>query len=687
MDTPLIAQHRTLNSASSALLGEQGWQYDSRNANAMTRFSQGITTIDTTSIPTSTYTGVSRTDQVLNAGLGFVLKFQAALWDEVLTNQSDLNGDNQTDRSALSMTVVTQDPTQAIELGFTKTASGIRIFAKDSNLLQAEGVNTSNLDLSNPSDTYELHARGNRYALLRNGMALLSGNLRNYTGSPSYQTTNLIAFSDNSAAATGCFSIGRIELMSGAIAPQVLPKNIQSNAIEIGISDLQTAAANLTFSAISQNPTLLSNSSITIQGTGAHRTLHFTPNPNQTGTGSILLSLNDGTQTTTQTLNFTIINASPQTDLILRNSSTQELGIWSLNDGQVETSHSFKFKDGTVIKPGAEWSLVSSQFDFNGDTIRDMVWFNTQTTESVIWYLKPETASSTDNLTGIYSSGVHNIVESYTSIGMSDTPMKPCLPGGKWQISAVADLLGDGKAELVWEDRESGAVAIWQLNIASDGQATWNTATSKCITLNDANQTVLKTGGAASGWRMIGIGNFDGNAATKDLLWFNDKTTETAIWSLTGTTYMSGDRIRMNGDVVKTGGNWRPATIVNLNNQGNDEILWVNDTQMAVWALNNDFTLASNSVRVTESLLPGEQIQGVMDLNGDGSLDLITRQKVGTTDTTQVYFFNPQTFQLDRTKPKQFIRRRGQDEPIVTGDVRWDIAAAIELGGTFTKAV
>ncbi|KJU86327.1 hypothetical protein MBAV_001479, partial [Candidatus Magnetobacterium bavaricum] len=35
---------------------------------------------------------------------------------------------------------------------------------------------------------------------------------------------------------------------------------------------------------------------------------------------------------------------------------------------------------------------------------------------------------------------------------------------GNWQIKAVADLDGDGKADVLWQETNTGDVAMWVMN-------------------------------------------------------------------------------------------------------------------------------------------------------------------------------------------------------------------------------
>ena len=77
--------------------------------------------------------------------------------------------------------------------------------------------------------------------------------------------------------------------------------------------------------------------------------------------------------------------------------------------------------------------------DFNGDGKADILWRNTTTGETAIWFINGTTVTST------------------ASVGTVPTT---------WSIVATGDFNGDGKADIVWRDT-SGNVAIWLMNGAT----------------------------------------------------------------------------------------------------------------------------------------------------------------------------------------------------------------------------
>ncbi len=355
--------------------------------------------------------------------------------------------------------------------------------------------------------------------------------------------------------------------------------------------------------------------------------------------------------------------SSPQSDLLLRNPSSGEIRILGLDKTQVKTQSAIQTSDGATINPGSEWKLVSGKSDLNGDRIQDLIWFNTTTGESAIWYMKQGT------------TGLNNIIDSASSYIYLPNAQDTLRVGAGWQLTSVDNLLGDDRPEFLWENRITGASAIWQLNIATNGRAELNLNTSDFIKLGG---NIIETGGRSSGWKIAGVGNFDGNTATKDLLWFNETTSEMAVWQLNGTTIAGSGYLTHQGNRLRPAG-WKPVAIGNIDGTSTDEIVLQNGTSVATWTLGSNFAVTDKSVVLAQTLVAGEQVQSLADLNADGTLDLVVRQKSVGPDSTQIYYLDATTFQLSTPTTTRFITQ--SQIPYTTGDRQWDIIDAADFGG------
>jgi hypothetical protein len=119
---------------------------------------------------------------------------------------------------------------------------------------------------------------------------------------------------------------------------------------------------------------------------------------------------------------------------------------------------------------------------------------------------------------------------------------------------------------------------------------------------------------AAPGWKLVGMGDFDGNGST-DLLWQNTAS-PTSFWIY----LMSGNSVIGGGPVTVAAG-YRAAFIADFNGDGKADIVFANDAG-ARW-----FFFMSGAAVIGSAPLPpagaGWTIVGVGDFNGDSRADLL----------------------------------------------------------------
>jgi VCBS repeat-containing protein len=356
-DAALIASRQDLYKGATASSNPtaQGWNFTVLGGAATpTIDANGVVTLNTN---TAVYAGYSRSDKTLDANAGFVLSFQTQVLAEVLALSANKNNDGKTDRAVLALTLITSDPSKAIEFGFSKTANGVRIFAQADGtrqinpalepdtptadftrqlFTQAEGVDITTSTL----DNYDLYVKANIYTLFRNGTAILSGNLRDYRAwnnqfAPApdpYETPNLISFSDATASASGSFRLGNIALLSGPIANQTILEDTATTALAFGTFDVEGNP--VTVSAGSNNTAVVTNANIVTSGTGATQTVTVTPIVNANGASNITLTANDATDNSTNTFSLTVsaVNDAPSFTPGANLTSTAGSGVQTLTN-------------------------------------------------------------------------------------------------------------------------------------------------------------------------------------------------------------------------------------------------------------------------------------------------------------------------------------------------------------------
>ena len=91
-----------------------------------------------------------------------------------------------------------------------------------------------------------------------------------------------------------------------AIAAQTTAPGSPTSALTFTLSDVETAAADLTVSAASSNPVLVPSGGFTFGGSGSSRTLTVTPAAGEVGTATITVTVNDGTRTASTSFVLTV---------------------------------------------------------------------------------------------------------------------------------------------------------------------------------------------------------------------------------------------------------------------------------------------------------------------------------------------------------------------------------------------
>lgn len=151
--------------------------------------------------------------------------------------------------------------------------------------------------------------------------------------------------------------------------------------------------------------------------------------------GAQYLTPNQVADTNWKIVSAADFNGDGKPDLLWWNQSTGMLSVWLMNGTQLIR--------GVYLTPNqvadTNWVPVGTG-DFNGDGKPDILWRNKSNGMLAVWLM-----NGLQLMKGVYLSPNQ----------VSDT---------NWEIRAIIDLNGDGKPDLVWQNRTEGWLTVWYMN-------------------------------------------------------------------------------------------------------------------------------------------------------------------------------------------------------------------------------
>lgn len=183
-------------------------------------------------------------------------------------------------------------------------------------------------------------------------------------------------------------------------------------------------------------------------------------------------------------------------DLFWRNTSSGALRLWNMN-GSTVSSIDFVKSGGSVLSMPSTWQ-VAGVADFSGDGLVDVLWRQSSTGRMTLWTMEGGEVSASENVT-LSGSAVQMPVAGWTVLGVADFTQDGkadvlwrhssgslrlwemdgatltsssvltmngsslTMPGA-WGVESISDYTGDGKADIVWRNANSGAFRLWEMN-------------------------------------------------------------------------------------------------------------------------------------------------------------------------------------------------------------------------------
>jgi hypothetical protein len=171
-----------------------------------------------------------------------------------------------------------------------------------------------------------------------------------------------------------------------------------------------------------------------------------------------------------------------------------------------------------------------------------------------------------------------------------------------------ADVDGDGQADVLWRNNQSGANEVWLMTGTGYG--------------------VLALPSQPVDWSSAAFRDFDGDDRA-DVLWYQGTTGASVLWTLDGTGRTSETPL----DPAPAG--MRLAAVADIDGDGAPDLVWYDAASRAVeaWQMDAAVPLAVFGLPNAPS---GARPAGAADFDGDGSEDLVWRSK----STVRVWFMD-----------------------------------------------
>jgi hypothetical protein len=225
-------------------------------------------------------------------------------------------------------------------------------------------------------------------------------------------------------------------------------------------------------------------------------------------------------------------------DVLWQSKTSRSLAIWTLRG---KTVTSIQFLD-TLAPADPAWKLAGTG-DVNGDGFADLVWQNTSNGSVAVWLMHGTVVVSGGvvnyypvanewhirGVADVNGDGKADLIWQHDAGWLAAWLMNgfsvtagtllsvPRLTDPNWVIAGAGDVNGDGKADVVWQNKADGGLGVWYLN----GATVIDTKQLSISAVPDLN------------WKIHGVGDSSGDAKA-DLLWLNESTGAVGVWYLDG---------------------------------------------------------------------------------------------------------------------------------------------------------
>lgn len=584
-------------------------------------------------VPTIPGTKVNANFPTLDRQAGYAVNFQAALTAEAhLGDQSvnntgptttDRNGDGKGDRAGFSIIVLSEDK-WGIELGFWDD----RVFAQEDASTQID--KTKYPGVTSPADdhltlftsaefaslnttisrNYEVVIKGNLYTLLADGVAVLSGRLRDY----STVTASLPPNPTLTALLNLGYTENQILTLAGLTRSELNPYD-KGSFVFLG-DNTSDASATLKISQISiTQPGQLSNTSLTIESGKPVGLPKFNISNLDTSTPTIDLTSTKGTiNIDTTVIPAGNITRNGKTVTIANATIAQINQLLNTINGITYTSDANHTGADTLTLTTKNGTTLNTTFTFNITNTPPLVRLNQR---ELLWRNE-----ATGDIAMQYFNGMEYVTSKYIYRGSESSGVKAFGLTRDWTIRATQDFNGDGKADVLWRHSTFGSIVLWEMN------GNIITQSKNFFYKNPNNtQTLINT---PPNWDIIDLGMTlpKGTTELKPGIFIQDKTTgEMVIWQYNGNEiFVEGSAfIGLPNQPIRPGAIWKAIQIADFNNDQASDILFQHQTlgTLVTWTLQGGIIQAIKDIGTLSPQYQWSVIATGQFTTGDTQRDLL----------------------------------------------------------------